>query len=119
MNLLALLAVAVLLSGCATLTPQEGAIADGAITLGQIAGTAAASVYGGPAAGQLASAGLSALAAVLQGYVGSKIPPEIVAASPGVPAVAEAITPLVAANKTVTQADVNTVWTAAAVASAQ
>jgi len=108
-----LLCAVLLLPGCATLTPQQGAIADDAITVAQIAGTAAAAVYGGPAGGQLAGAGLSALATVLQGYVGSKIPPAIVATSPGVPAVAQAVLPLISTNKTVTQADVNTVWTAA------
>ncbi len=103
---------------CGTLsTSQRGALLVDAGTLANIAGTAAATYYGGPAAGQLASAGLSALGSVLQGYVGTAVPPSIVEATPGVANVGSAIVPMIAPNHTVTQSDVNTVNEAAQIAS--
>jgi hypothetical protein len=105
-------------SSCATLTTsQRSALLVGAGTLANIAGTAAANAYGGPAAGQLASAGLSALGSVLQGYVGSTIPAEIVQATPGVSNVGAAVNAVIAPGQTVTQDDVNTVNEAARLAS--
>jgi hypothetical protein len=102
---------------CSTLTSsQKGALLVGAETLANIAGTAAATYYGGPAAGQLASAGLSALASVLQGYVGATVPTSIVQASPGVANVGQAVAQVIAPNSKVTQSDVNTINAAAAVA---
>src|SRR5271166_1044230 len=101
-------AVTILEPGCSTLSsPQAGALLVSAETLANIAGTAAATYYGGPAAGQAASAGLSALAAVLQGYVGSKVPAPVVQSTPGVHGVGAAVTPVIAQNQTVTQTDVN------------
>jgi hypothetical protein len=103
---------------CGTLTAsQRGALLVGAGTLANIAGTAAAAKYGGPAAGQLASAGLSALGSVIQGYVGNAIPASIVEAAPGVGSVGAAVKALIAPNQTVTQADVNTINAAARIAS--
>jgi hypothetical protein len=95
-------------TGQAVLTTGEG--------LAKAAVTAAATTYGGPLAGQLASSGLDALATVLQAYVGSHVPPAIVKASPGTPAIGAAVAPLVSSNKTVIQADVNAVWQAAKLA---
>jgi hypothetical protein len=112
--LLCLASFCIEIVACSTFTPQQGAIADDAITIAQSVGTAAAGVYGGPVGSELAGAGLSALATVLQGYVGKRVSPTIVAASPGISAVAKAVAPIVQTNHTVTQADVNTLWDAAA-----
>jgi hypothetical protein len=111
-------AISLFQPACGTLsTSQRGALLVDAGTLANIAGTAAATYYGGPAAGQLASAGLSALGSVLQGYVGTAVPASIVEATPGVANVGSAIVPMIAPNHTVTQSDVNTVNKAAQIAS--
>jgi hypothetical protein len=103
---------------CGTLTAsRRGALLVDAGTLANIAGTAAATYYGGPAAGELASAGLSALGSVLQGYVGNAVPTSVVQATPGVANVGVAVAGLIAPNHTVTQADVNIVNQAAQIAS--
>ena len=104
-------------SACSTPpTAQESALLVGAETLANIAGTAAATYYGGAAAGQLASAGLSALGTVLQGYVGTTVPESIVQASPGVANVGEAVGAVIAPNKPVSQKDVNIINAAAQIA---
>jgi len=95
---------------------QRGALLVGAEALANIAGTAAATYYGGPAAGELASAGLSALGSVLQGYVGSTVPSSVVEASPGLANVGEAVAGVVAPNRTVSQEDVTLVNQAATIA---
>ncbi len=102
--------------GCANMTPQQTAIAATATNLATIAVQAAATYYGGPAAGALASAGLSGLGSVIQAYVGHPIPPGIVQASPGINGVGAALVPLIAPNHVVTQADANKVQQAAAIA---
>lgn len=109
------------LIGCAqtesTLTsPQGQAVIATAEQIANAAGTAAASAYGGPMAGQLASAGLSALGSVLNGYIGSHVPSNIVKASPGIAGVGAAVVPLISPNATVTTADVAKVNAAAAIA---
>jgi len=109
-------AAALFQPACSTLTStQRGALLVGAETLANIAGTAAATYYGGPAAGQLASAGLSALGTVLQGYVGATVPTSVIQATPGVANVGTAIAGVIAPDHTVSQADVNTVNKAAAI----
>lgn len=105
-----------LISSCAYLgSPQGQALLATSEGIAKVAVSAAATTYGGPVAGQLASAGLDALASVLQSYVGSRVPKAIVKASPGVASVGKAVAPLVT-NAIVTQADVNTVYTAAKIA---
>jgi hypothetical protein len=84
-------------------------------TIAQIAVTAAATTYGGPLAGQLAGAGLNALGSVLQGYIDKPVPPSVVKASPGIKSVGKAVAPLIPTGP-ITQADVNTVYKAAAIA---
>ena len=116
-SILAIGALALFQPACSSLTSsQKGALLVGAGTLANIAGTAAATYYGGSAAGKLASAGLSALGSVLQGYVGATVPQSIVQASPGVGGVGPAVANVIASNQTVTQADVNTVNSAAQIA---
>jgi len=111
-------AAALFQPACSTLTSTErGALLVGAESLANIAGTAAATYYGGSEAGELASAGLSALGSVLQGYVGASIPTAVVQATPGVGNVGEAVASVIAPNKTVSQSDVNTVNAAAQIAS--
>ncbi len=97
-------------------SPQGSAILSTSETIAHVAVQAAATTYGGPMAGQLAGAGLDALATVLQGYINKPIPPAIVKASPGFPAVANAVAPLVGSGVPVTQANVNAVFQAAAIA---
>ena len=119
LTLIAIGALGFLQPSCSTLTTsQHGALLVGAETLANIAGTAAATYYGGPAAGQLASAGLSALGSVLQGYVGTTVPASVVQATPGVANVGEAVAGVLAPNHTVSQGDVNIVNQAAQIASA-
>jgi hypothetical protein len=100
-SVLAIGALAFFQPACSTLTSsQKGALL--------------VAYYGGPAAGELASAGLSALGSVLQGYVGNTVPTSVVQASPGVANVGVAVAGVIAPNHTVSQSDVNTVNQAAA-----
>lgn len=116
-TLVAIGALAFFQPACSTLSAsQKGALLVGAETLANIAGTAAATYYGGPAAGQLASAGLSALGSVLQGYVGATIPASVVENTPGVANVGAAVADVIAPNKAVSQGDVNIVNEAAKIA---
>lgn len=85
------LLLALTLCGCAELTPNQRALLSGAETIAATAATAAATFYGGPAAGQLASAGLSAIGSVLQGYVGTTVPKAIIENSPGIAGVGQAV----------------------------
>jgi len=107
--------------GCATTqsflsSPQGQALLTDSTSLAKVAVQAAATNYGGPVAGQLAGAGLDALAAVLQGYVGKTIPQSVVKASPGITPVGSAVAPMVSNTKPVTQSDVNSVFQAATIA---
>lgn len=112
-----LLVPVLLLVSCATLTPFQGALIVDASTLAQVAGTAVATYYGGAAGGTLASAGLSALGYVFQGYVGSKIPGGVVTATPGVGNLGTAVVGLFNLSKPVTQTDVTKINAAAAILS--
>lgn len=105
-----------LLCSCANLTPNQQAIATTATNIARIAVSAAATFYGGPAAGALASAGLDALGTVIQSYVGHPIPADIVTAAPGVNGVGPALVTIVAPDHKVTQADADKVTQAAAIA---
>ncbi len=112
-----LIAAVILISGCAYLqTPQGKAVLATSETIANIALSAAATTYGGPAAGQLASAGLDALGTVLQGYIDKPIPPAVVKASPGIAQVGKAVQPLIPSDKPITQGDVNTIFQAASIA---
>ncbi len=112
-----LISAVILISGCAYLqTPQGKAVLATSETIANVALSAAASAYGGPAAGQLASAGLDALGTVLQGYIDRPVPPAVVKAAPGITPVANAVAPLVPTGKPITQGDVNTVFQAASIA---
>ncbi len=118
---LALLTFVFTLMGCADTqqylqSPQGKAVIATSETIAHVAVTAAATTYGGPLAGQLAGAGLDALASVLQGYINKPVPAAVVKASPGITSVANAVAPLVQSGAPVTQADVNTVYKAAAIA---
>ena len=116
-SLLAVGALAFFQPACANLpSAQRGALLVSADSLANIAGAAAATYYGGPAAGQLAGAGLSALGSVLQGYVGATIPTGIVQATPGIENVGQAVAAVIAPDHKVSQADVNAVNAAAKIA---
>lgn len=108
----------ILLTSCATLTPTQGTILMTANSIASAALSAVASAYGGPAAGTLASAGLSAEARVLQGYVNSKIPTTVVAAAPGVAGLDNVVTGIISSSKTVKQSDVTVLDDAAQLLSA-
>jgi hypothetical protein len=109
--------IAFMQPACSSLTSGErGALLVGAEALANIAGSAAASYYGGSQAGELASAGLSALASVLQGYIGATVPASVVQATPGIANVGTAIAPVISTDKPVSQSDVNTINQAAAIA---
>ncbi len=106
-----------LLFGCAELqTPTGSAIVATSEAIAKTAVQAAATAYGGPLAGQLAGAGLDALATVAQGYLNKPIPVAVVKASPGIQAVANVVAPLVAAGAPIVQADVNKLFQAASIA---
>ncbi len=118
---LTILSICIALTGCADTrqflqSPQGSAILSTSEAIANVAVQAAATTYGGPAAGQLAGAGLDALATVLQGYINKPIPPTVVKAAPGIQPVAKAVAPLVKTDAPVTQADVNAVFQAASIA---
>jgi hypothetical protein len=113
-----LLTTILFLAGCATLTPTQGAIIMTANSIASAALSAVASAYGGPAAGELAAAGLSAEASVLQGYVNSKIPSQVVTAAPGVAGLDNVISGIVSSSKTVKQSDVTVLNDAAQILTA-
>lgn len=122
MKLLALLAI-VSLTGCTTvIDPVTGkkhlastfSVEQRKAFLGDVTALAsfAAGAYGGPGA----SAGLSALGAVMQGYVGTVIPSTVVAASPGVGSMGRDLAGLISPTAQVTQGDVDAIHAAAALA---
>lgn len=115
----AAVSAALLFSSCADTrsflgSPQGQALLTNGQTIAQVALEAAATNFGGPLAGRLAGAGLDALGSVLQGYIGQLVPKSIVVATPGVKGVGAAVAPLISSSKPVTQADVNTLFQAAA-----
>lgn len=116
-----LVIVSLFLLGCSSTeqyltSPQGQAVLQSSEAIANAAATAAATQYGGPVAGQLASAGLDALATVLQGYLNTTVPHKVVQASPGITAVANAVSPSISSSKPVTQADVDILYQAAAIA---
>ncbi len=117
----AVLAIGCWLTSCAAekqylQSTQGKAVLVTSETIAQVALEAAAQNFGGPTAGKLASAGLDALGAVLQGYIDKQVPAAVVKASPGIQGVGKAVQPFVASGQTVTQSDVDTVYQAAAIA---
>ncbi len=117
---------AILLGGCLLIScaaekqylqsTQGRAVLVTSETIAQVALEAAAQNFGGPTAGKLASAGLDALGAVLQGYIDKQVPAAVVKASPGIQGVGKAVQPFVASGQPVSQSDVDTVYQAAAIA---
>lgn len=106
--------LASLLVGCASIpTWQKQLAPDGLATQ---AVTAVAEHYGGQDAGNLASAGLSATAEVLQGYVDKKPPIDIITQSPGVEGVSHILVDWLTKKGVVTQDTVNAIHKAAAFA---
>ena len=110
-----LILTALVLASCTNMTPQQKVWLSSAETIASVAATAAATVYGGPVAGQLASAGLSALGTVLQGYIGMTIPKAVIENSPGIAQVGQAVADILPAQP-VTQHTVDTVHKAATIA---
>lgn len=102
---------------CFSCTPEQKANALAvAGSLANDAVKAAATYYGGPVAGQLASAGLSAAAEVLQGYVDKKPPLQVIEKSPGVAGVGHVVVDYLKSKGIVTQATVDKIHTAATIA---
>lgn len=110
------LTACLLLPACANLTPQQAALLTNAVKIANVAAVAAATIYGGPVAGSVASAGLSAIASVMQGYVGTTIPATVIQNSPGLQAVGVAVAKEIAPNKVIDQQTVDLVNRAAAIA---
>lgn len=110
-----ILCTVLLLTGC-TFTPQQQELILNASQIATTAATAAATSMGGPLAGMAASAGLSALATVLQGYVGARVPKAVVAAAPGVGTVGPKVAEIIPDNHIVTQQMVDAVNRAAVIA---
>jgi hypothetical protein len=96
-------------SGCSTIQPI-------AVDLAKAAVVAVAQHYGGSQAGDLASAGLSAAAEVLQGYVNKQPPIEVAAKSPGVTGVGQVLVGYLKDKGYVSQKVVNDIHYAAKVA---
>lgn len=104
-------ATCLLFAGCASFTPStlsSGLAHDAVVAVSQH--------YGGDKAGQLASAGLSAAAEVLQGYIDKQPPLKVAAASPGVTGVGQVIVDYLKTKGYVTQDTVNKIHDAAQVA---
>src|SRR3954471_1427357 len=90
--------------GCQNVTPeQRSALLSTANNLARVAAEAAATYYGGPAAGVLAGQGLDAVAKGAKAYVGSALPPEVLKASPGIQGVGTAVVQQIAPNHVVSQ----------------
>lgn len=97
------------LCGCSTKSIVSNQIAKDTVT-------AVAKHYGGAEAGALASAGLSATADVLQGYVDKKPPLQIAADSPGVQGVSQIVVRYLKTKGFVTQKTIDNLHTAAQIA---
>lgn len=102
-----------LCASCATTTWQSQ------LSPNSLAGetiSAVAQHYGGQKAADLASAGLSATAEVLQGYVDKKPPVDIITQSPGVEGVGHVMLDYLKTNGVVSQSTVDNIHKAAAFA---
>lgn len=108
---LALFILSFLVTGCATATTWRAQLAPD--SLANKAVVAAAEHYGGNKAANLASAGLSATAEVLQGYVDKKPPIDVITQSPGVQGVGQIVLGFLKDKKVITQATVDNVHKAA------
>ncbi len=117
MKTLPTLILAILLPGCASLqqfAQRHSAVVQTVEQVATIAATAAASSYAGPIAGTMASNGLYALSAVLNRYLGEMIPASVVTQTPGVSGVGQAMLGVISTKKPVNEADVATIYAAAA-----
>ncbi len=108
-SILALSAVALCVGGCTvrSLTAND---------LARTAVVAVAQHYGGASAGELAAAGLSATADVMQGYVDKKPPLAVAANSPGVKGVSQIVVDYLKTKGWITQATVDNLHAAATIA---
>lgn len=106
------LLMAMLLCGCAT-TPTQWQAQLAPNTLANKAVVSVAHHYGGQSAAELASAGLSATAEVLQGYVDKKPPLDIIVQSPGVEGVSHVVINYLKDKGYVSQETVNAIHKAA------
>lgn len=84
--------------------------------LAKSAVTAVAKHYGGAQAGELAAAGLSATAEVMQGYVDHKPPLQVAANSPGVKGLSQIVVDYLQTKGWITQATVDNLHAAASIA---
>lgn len=107
-----LVAILFFAPGCANF-PAPDSVAG---RLAQSAVVAVAQHYGGDKAGELASAGLSAAAEVMQGYVNKQPPLQVAAASPGVAGVGQVIVNYLVDRGYVTQGTVQQIHDAASIA---
>ena len=103
-------------TGCQNMTPGQAKAINSATKIAEIAATAAATYFGGPAAGQLASETLQGYVPVVQAYVGNTIPPEVVKATAGNAAIGTALAQVIAPDHVVPEQNVATITKAAAIA---
>lgn len=97
------------LCGCSTQSLVSNKLAQDTVA-------AVARHYGGANAGELAAAGLSATADVMQGYVDKKPPLEVAANSPGVQGVSQIVVQYLKTKGWVSQETVNNIHSAAQIA---
>ncbi len=112
MKRIILITSCLLFAGCASF-PATDSIP---MFLAKQAVVAVAQHYGGDKAGELASAGLSAAAEVMQGYVNKEAPLKVAAASPGVTGVGQVVVNYLVDRGYVTQSTVNNLHDAAQLA---
>jgi uncharacterized protein YceK len=103
--------IILVLSGCSTTV--QSVVSN---KLAQETVAAVAKHYGGAQAGELAAAGLSATADVMQGYVDKKPPLQVVANSPGVQGVSQVVVNYLKTKGLVTQKTVDSIHAAAQIA---
>lgn len=111
-SLCSLVVLVFMLPGCASFSGSDSIAA----MVAKQAVVAVAQHYGGDKAGELASAGLSAAADVLQGYTNQTPPLQVAAASPGVTGVGQVVVNYLVDRGWVSQAVVNQLHDAAAIA---
>lgn len=109
-----LITACLMVAGCATTTTWQQKLAPE--SLANRALVSVADHYGGKKAANLTSAGLSATAEVLQGYVDKKPPIDIITKSPGVEGVGHVVIDYLKDKKWISQETVNNLHKAAAFA---
>lgn len=109
MKTISVLICGLLFTGCSAQSIVSNRLAQNAVA-------SVAKHYGGAQAGELAAAGLSATADVMQGYVDKKPPLEVAANSPGVKGVSQIVVDYLKTKGWITQKTVDNIHAAAQIA---